>query len=217
VTIALTLDRPALVRRSRRLNYATMAYNSLEGILSIGAGVLAGSIALVGFGIDSLIELTAGVAALWRLRADADAVRRERTERLTLRVIGLCFLALAVYVGADAIRALAAGSAPERSRIGIVIAGASLLVMPFLARAKRSIALQLRSGALAAEAKQTLICTWLSAILLGGLLLNATLGWWWADPLAALAMVPLIGWEGVEGLRGRSACGDDCRPATGAA
>jgi divalent metal cation (Fe/Co/Zn/Cd) transporter len=206
-----------LVRRSRRLNYATMAYNSLEGVLSIAAGVLAGSIALVGFGIDSLIELTAGVAALWRLHVDADTDRRERTERLTLRVIGLCFLALALYVGADAVRALAARIAPEQSRLGIVIACASLLVMPFLARAKRSIAMQLESGALAAEAKQTLVCTWLSAILLGGLLLNAMLGWWWADPAAALAMVPLIGWEGVEGLRGRSACGDDCRPVSGAA
>src|ERR1044071_1455293 len=140
VTTALTLDRPSLVRRSRRLNYATIAYNSLEGILSVAAGVLAGSIALVGFGIDSLIELTAGVAALWRLHVDADTVRRERTERLTLRVIGLCFLALALHIGADAIQALAARNAPERSRIGIVIAGASLLVMPFLARAKRSIA-----------------------------------------------------------------------------
>jgi divalent metal cation (Fe/Co/Zn/Cd) transporter len=207
-----TLDRPALVRRSRRLNYATMAYNSLEGILSITAGLLAGSIALIGFGIDSLIELTAGAAALWRLHADVDPIRRERAERLTLRLIGLCFIALAVYIGADAIHALAARTAPERSWMGIIIAAASLVVMPFLARAKGAIAMQLRSGALAAEAKQTLICTYLSAILLGGLVLNALLGWWWADPAAALAMVPLISWEGVEGLRGRSACGDDCAP-----
>ena len=194
-----------------------MAYNSLEGILSITAGLLAGSIALVGFGIDSLIELTAGAAALWRLHADVDPIRRERAERLTLRLIGLCFIALAVYIGADAIHALTARTAPERSWIGIIIAAASLVVMPFLARAKGAIAMQLRSGALAAEAKQTLICTYLSAILLGGLVLNALLGWWWADPAAALAMVPLIGWEGVEGLRGRSACGDDCAPAATAA
>ena len=217
MTTILTLDRPALVRRSQRLNYATMAYNSLEGILSITAGLLAGSIALVGFGIDSLIELTAGAAALWRLRADVDPVRRERAERLTLRLIGLCFLALAVYIGADAIHALSARSSPERSWLGIIIASASLLIMPFLARAKGSIAMQLRSGALAAEAKQTMICTYLSAILLGGLVLNALLGWWWADPAAALAMVPLITWEGIEGLRGRSACSDDCGPLSGAA
>jgi divalent metal cation (Fe/Co/Zn/Cd) transporter len=212
---SLDVDRPILVRRSQRLNYATIAYNSVEGILSIMAGLLAGSIALVGFGIDSLIELTAGGAALWRLRADADPVRRERAERLTLRLIGLCFLALAAYVGVDAIHALIAHSAPERSVVGIVIAAASLVVMPFLARAKGSIARQLHSGALAAEAKQTFICTYLSAILLAGLVLNAVLGWWWADPVAALTMVPLISWEGIEGLRGRSACGDDCAPTSG--
>jgi len=213
----LTLDRPGLVRRSQRLNYATMAYNSLEGVLSVAAGLLAGSIALVGFGIDSLIELTAGGAALWRLHADADSIRRERTERLTLRLIGFCFVALAVYIGADAIYALAAHRAPEPSWLGILIAGASLVVMPFLARAKGSIAMQLRSGALVAEAKQTLICTYLSAILLGGLVLNALFGWWWADPAAALAMVPFISWEGVEGLRGRSACEADCDPVAGSA
>jgi len=187
-----------------------MAYNSLEGILSVTAGLLAGSIALVGFGIDSLIELTAGAAALWRLRADPDPIRRERAERLTIRLIGVCFLALAIYIGADAIHALAAHKAPERSWLGIIVATASLVIMPFLARAKGAIATQLRSGALAAEAKQTLICTYLSAILLGGLLLNALLGWWWADPAAALAMAPFITWEGIEGLRGRSDCGDDC-------
>src|SRR5512140_2981315 len=209
---SLTLDRPVLVRRSRRLNYATIAYNCAEGILSVIAGLLSGSIALVGFGIDSLIELTAGGAALWRRGADADPVQRERAERLTLRLIGLCFLALAVYVGVDAIEALVVHAAPRRSVVGIVIACASLVVMPFLARAKGSIALQLHSGALAAEAKQTMICTYLSAILLGGLVLNAVLGWWWADPVAALIMVPLIGWEGIEGIRGRSACGDGCEP-----
>ncbi|MFN2399508.1 MAG: cation diffusion facilitator family transporter [Gemmatimonadaceae bacterium] len=217
MTTTFASDRPALVRRSQRLNYATMAYNSLEGIVSVTAGLLAGSIALVGFGFDSLIELTAGTAALWRLRADADPIRRERIERLTLRLIGLSFLALAVWIGADAIHALAAHTAPEPSGVGIIIAGASLVIMPFLARAKGSIAMQLHSGALAAEAKQTLICTYLSAILLGGLVLNALLGWWWADPAAALAMVPLISWEGVEGLRGRSTCGDDCAPLSGAA
>jgi divalent metal cation (Fe/Co/Zn/Cd) transporter len=213
----IPLDRPALVRRSQHLNYATMAYNSLEGILSVTAGLLAGSIALVGFGVDSLIELTAGCAALWRLRADVDPAHRERVERLTLRVIGFCFIALAIYVGTEAVRTLLARAAPERSWPGITIAIASLVTMPFLARAKRAIAMQLRSGALVAEAKQTLICTYLSAILLVGLVLNALLGWWWTDPLAALAMTPLVAWEGVEGLRGRSACADDCEPLSGSA
>jgi divalent metal cation (Fe/Co/Zn/Cd) transporter len=210
MTAALLPNRPALVQRSRRLNYATLAYNSLEGVLSISAGVLAGSIALVGFGADSLIELTAGAAALWRLSADLNRGRRERVDQQTLRVIGLCFLALAAYVSLEAIRALVGRTAPEQSSVGIGLAAASLLVMPFLARAKRSVALQLGSGALVAEAKQTLICTYLSAILLVGLALNALWGWWWADPVAGLAMVPLIAWEGLEGVRGRSACGKDC-------
>jgi divalent metal cation (Fe/Co/Zn/Cd) transporter len=217
MTAALPANRLALVRRSRLLNYATLGYNSLEGVLSIGAGLLAGSIVLVGFGIDSLIELTAGVTALWRLRADLNPARRERAERLALRLIGFCFLALAVYVSFEAIRALADRSAPEQSELGIGIAAASLLVMPFLARAKGAVAVQLRSGALAAEAKQTLICTYLSAILLVGLALNAVWGWWWADPVAGLAMVPLIAWEGIEGVRGRSACTDDCHPVSGVA
>jgi divalent metal cation (Fe/Co/Zn/Cd) transporter len=211
MTAALLPNRPALIQRSRRLNYATLTYNSLEGVLSIGAGLLAGSILLVGFGTDSLIELTAGAAALWRLSADLNPARRERVEQQTLRLIGLCFLALAVYVSLEAFRALVGRTAPEQSPLGIGIAVASLLVMPFLARAKRIVAEQLGSGALAAEAKQTLICTYLSAILLVGLALNTLWGWWWADPVAGLAMVPLIAWEGLEGIRGRSACGEDCQ------
>lgn len=217
MTVGLLPNRPALIQRSRRLNYATLAYNSLEGVLSIGAGLLAGSIVLVGFGTDSLIELTAGAAALWRLSADLNPARRERVEQQTLRLIGLCFLALAVYVSLEAFGALVGRTAPEQSPLGIGIAVASLLVMPFLARAKRIIAVQLDSGALAAEAKQTLICTYLSAILLVGLVLNALWGWWWADPVAGLAMVPLIAWEGLEGVRGRSSCGEECRSGPGVA
>ena len=217
MTAALPANRLALLRRSRRLNYATLGYNSLEGVLSIGAGLLAGSIVLVGFGADSFIELTAGVAALWRLQADLNPARRERAERQTLRIIGVCFLALAAYVSFEAIRALASRAAPDESQLGIGIAAASLIVMPFLARAKRAVAFQLRSGALAAEAKQTLICTYLSAILLMGLGLNALWGWWWADPVAGLAMVPLIAHEGIEGIGGRSACADDCSPMSGVA
>jgi len=217
MTAALLPNRPALVQHSRRLNYATLMYNSLEGVLSIGAGLLAGSIALVGFGTDSLIELTAGAAALWCLSADLNQGRRERVEQQTLRLIGLCFLALAGYVSLEAIQALVDRTAPEQSALGIGIAAASLLVMPFLARAKRAVALQLGSGALAAEAKQTLICTYLSAILLVGLAVNALWGWWWADPVAGLSMVPLIVWEGLEGVRGRSACGGDCCSGPGVA
>jgi divalent metal cation (Fe/Co/Zn/Cd) transporter len=198
--------RPLLVRRGLRLTYATLAYNSLEGIVAVGAGLVAGSIALIGFGVDSIIELTASVAAVWRLRADRDAARRERVEQRSLRVIGACFLALAGYVTYEATQALARHEAPVASPIGIALAALSLLVMPLLARAKRRIALRLGSGALAAEATQTAVCTYLSAILLTGLVLNAEVGWWWADPVAALGMVPLIVREGIEGVRGRSAC-----------
>jgi divalent metal cation (Fe/Co/Zn/Cd) transporter len=201
------LSRPALVRRGLWLNYATLGYNSLEGVVAIVAGLLAGSVALVGFGIDSVIELGAGLTALWRLRADWDEGRRERVERITLRAVGVSFLALAAYVAWDAASALLAREAPSESTSGIVVAALSLVVMPLLARAKRRVALAMGSGALAAEAQQTSLCAYLSAILLGGLLLNALLGWWWADPVAALGMVPIIAREGVEGVRGRSACG----------
>jgi divalent metal cation (Fe/Co/Zn/Cd) transporter len=193
------------------LTWATLLYNSLEAFLSIGAGLLAGSVALVGFGVDSVIELTASVAGLWRLHADVDPLARARIERHTVRLIGFCFLALAVYVAYDALRALIGRRAPEESLIGIVVATASLAVMPLLARAKRRVAFRLASGALAAEAKQTQICAYLSAILLAGLALNATLGWWWADPIAGLVMVPLIAWEGGQAVRGRTVCCDECR------
>lgn len=189
-----------LVRRGNRLTWATLGYNSLEAVLSVGAGIAAGSVALIGFGVDSVIELSSSAAALWRLRADAAPVDRERAERHALRFIGVCFLLLAAYVLVDALQTLFTRAAPEESPLGIAIAIGSLIVMPLLARAKRRVAAALESGALRAEARQTELCTWLSAILLTGLLLNATVGWWWADPVAALAMVPLIGREGIEAL-----------------
>jgi divalent metal cation (Fe/Co/Zn/Cd) transporter len=205
----MSTERRALVRRGLTLNYVTLVYNSLEGVLSLGAGIVAGSIALVGFGADSVIELAASVAALWRLRADLDEERRERVEILSHRFIGVSFLALALYVGYSAIASLLRGAAPQRSLLGVGIALASLIVMPALARAKRRVAARLTSGALAAEAKQTMICAYLSAILLAGLGLRALAGWWWADPLAGLAMVPFMVWEGIEGVRGRCACGNE--------
>jgi divalent metal cation (Fe/Co/Zn/Cd) transporter len=203
-------SRQILVRRGLALNYLTLGYNSLEGLIAIGAGLVAGSIALVGFGLDSLIEVSASVAALWRLYQDRDERHRDQAEKVALRVIGVLFLALAVYVAADAGRALYQRRAPDESLVGIVLAALSLVVMPLLALAKRSVAFAIGSGALVAEAQQTVLCTYLSAILLAGLILNATFGWWWADPVAALAMVPIIGKEGVEALRGRSACCDRC-------
>lgn len=201
-------DRGRLVRRGLALSYATALYNSLEGLIAIGAGVVAGSVALVGFGVDSAIELSASTAAIWRLRADLDAEQREQSERRTLRIVGALFLALALYVAVDAARTLMLREAPRESVVGIALAALSLVVMPLLARAKRRVAVAMGSAALVAESRQTLICTYLSGILLGGLLLNAVAGWWWADPVAALAMVPFIAHEGLEVLRGRDACGD---------
>ncbi len=199
----------ALVRRGRRLEYLTLAWNSLEALLSIVAGLLAGSIALVGFGFDSVIEVSSGAVLLWRLRAGAEA---ERREQIALRLVGGCFLALAVYVAWEAIASLVRREAPGESYVGIGVAAASLIAMPLLARAKRRVARGLNSGAMQADSRQTDICAYLSAILLGGLLLNALLGWWWADPVAALIMVPLIAKEGVEGVRGKTCC-DVCHPA----
>jgi len=209
-TILAGTERRSTVRRGQRLSWVTLGYNSLEGIIAVGAGLLAGSIALVGFGVDSLIEVTASVAALWRLNSDVDPIERERAELVTLRIVGVLFIALGAYVTWDAANALLKREAPEESNVGIALALASLVVMPLLARAKRKVAVALNSRALRSEAQQTQLCTYLSAILLGGLALNAVFGWWWADPVAALVMVPIIGKEGIEALRGHDCCEDGC-------
>jgi divalent metal cation (Fe/Co/Zn/Cd) transporter len=199
-------DRSILAARGRRLEYFTIGWNSLEGLIAVGAGALAGSVSLVGFGVDSFIEVASGSALLWRMFIDADAHRREHHERTTLRLVGGCFLALAGYVTFEAIRDLAARSAPEHSLPGILLACVSLVVMPILSRAKRRVGRAMGSAAMHADAKQTEFCTYLSAILLGGLLLNMFWGIWWADPVAALVMVPIIIKEGIDGLRGDVCC-----------
>jgi len=196
----------AAARRGRRLEYFTIAWNSAEAIASLAAGLLAGSIVLVGFGLDSVIEVSSGAVLLWRLHAESDPHRRERAEHRALRLVGACFLVLAAYVAFDAIRGLVQREVPQPSLFGIGVAIASLIAMPLLARAKRQVARQLNSGAMHADSRQTDFCFYLSAILLAGLVLNGLLGWWWADPVAALAMVPLIAREGVEGLRGERCC-----------
>jgi Predicted Co/Zn/Cd cation transporters len=195
------LDRAALVRRGIWLSYATIGYNSLEAIGSLIAGLLAGSVALVGFGVDSVIEVMASIAAQWRLRSDLDPVRREGVELWTRRIVAVCFLALAVYVLADAASTLWKREAPDRSLFGIVVLALSVIVMPVLARSKKRVARAMRSGALEAEAAQTSLCAYLSVIGLAGVALNALFGWWWADPVAALIMVPIIAAEGWEGVR----------------
>ena len=198
--------REGLVRRGILLSYATIAYNSLEAAGSLIAGIIAGSVALVGFGFDSIIEVTASLAAQWRLRSDLEVDRRERAELLTMRIVGACFICLAIYILFDAGTTLWQARAPDRSPFGIAILALSVVVMPILASNKKSVARGLASGALAAEAKQTSLCAYLSVIGLVGVGLNASIGWWWADPVAALIMVPIIAQEGVEGLRARECC-----------
>ena len=201
-------DRAALVARGRRLEYLTIAWNAFEAIVALVSGLVAGSVALVGFGLDSVIETVSAGVLVWRFGADEDVERRERAERTARRLVGICFLLLAAYVAAESIRALWTRVQPERSVPGILIAIAAVIVMPLLGRAKRRVAAQLDSGALHADSRQADFCAWLSAILLVGLLLNSFLGWWWSDPVAALVMVPIIAREGVQGLRGEECnCG----------
>ncbi len=216
--------RQLAIQRGRRLEYLTVGWNSLEALAAIAAGLFAGSIALVGFGLDSVIETASGAALLWRLSHanEQSLAARERAEKIALRIVGASFLALSAYVLAEALLDLWNREAPERSTPGIIIAALSLIVMPLLARAKRRVARSINSKALHADSRQTDLCAYLSAILLAGLGLNAVLGWWWADPVAGLIMVPVIAREGIEALRGEpcgchdtlevapSACDSDC-------
>lgn len=205
----LRKDRKWLSQKGRRLEYFTIGWNLFEGLVAVSAGAFAGSISLVGFGVDSFIEVTSGATLLWRMAVDSDERTRERNEKISLQIVGTCFLALAAYIGYESISDLVNRKAPEHSIPGIILACVSLLVMPVLSRAKKDVGKKLQSAAMAADAKQTDFCVYLSAILLLGLLLNATLGWWWADPAAALIMVPIIAKEGVEDVRGK-ACDDCC-------
>jgi divalent metal cation (Fe/Co/Zn/Cd) transporter len=202
-------ERSRLVEPGQRLEYFTILWNSLEALAALISGFIAGSVALVGFGLDSLIEVTSGAALLWRLRQDANILRRERAEKLTLRIVGSCFLMLSAYIAYDSLDSLLRREVPARSLPGVAIAVASLIAMPLLSRAKRRVGVALRSAAMAADARQTDFCTYLSGILLGGLLLNAVLGLWWADPVAGLVMVPIIAKEGIAGWQGKASC-DNC-------
>ena len=207
--LEVPINRQAVAQRGKRVEYFTIAWNSLEGIVAIIAGAIAGSISLVGFGIDSFIEVTSGATLLWRMSVDADVESRERNEQRSMRIVGVCFIALAVYIGFESARDLINRHAPEHSFTGIILACVSLVVMPFLSRAKKNIGNELGSTAMHADAKQTDFCVYLSAILLAGLVLNAALGWWWADPVAALVMVPIIAKEGFDAVNGKT-CSDSC-------
>jgi divalent metal cation (Fe/Co/Zn/Cd) transporter len=202
-----TSSRSSAAKRGRRLEYFTILWNSIEGLVAVIAGALAGSISLIGFGADSFIEVTSASTLLWRIAVDKYESKRERNERLALRVVGACFIALAIYVVTESIRTIVSRRAPEHSLIGIAVAIASLIALPLLSRAKRRVAAELGSAAMKADSRQTDFCAYLSAILLIGLASNWLLGWWWADPVAALVMAPIIAHEGIESLRGR-ACAD---------
>jgi divalent metal cation (Fe/Co/Zn/Cd) transporter len=199
-------DRDSIARRGRRLEYFTLIWNVAEGLLAVLAGAMAGSNSLMAFGIDSFIEVTSGSALLWRLSADSDDQHRQEREVLSQRIVGVCFLGLSVYVTSEAVMSLIHREGPERSILGISVAVAALIAMPILARAKRRVSVQLGSAAMAADATQTQFCMYLSAILLGGLFLNAAFGLWWADPVAALLMLPIIVKEGIEGIQGKTRC-----------
>ena len=202
------LDQPALIedfdrvlqtRAGRRVEYLSLAWTSLEAIIGVGAGIVAGSVALIAFGADSIIEIASSCVLLWWL-AEGSMDR----DRVAHRLVGGCFFALAVYIAADASMDLLKGEAPRATYFGIIYAAACVIVMPVLARAKRRVAAQLNSQALHADSHQSDICAYLSLILLLGLALNAVLDWWWSDPVAALCMLPIIIREGIAGLRGET-------------
>jgi len=188
---------------------ATMAYNVIEAVVALWSGAAAESIALVGFGLDSVIECVAAGALLWRLRVGArgaDAEALEQAERRVHRLVGVTFLLLALYVSGEAAWTLWTKAAPAPSTIGIILAVASLVIMPLVAWGKLRAAREIVSHALQAEAKETLACSYLSFTLLLGLTANAAAGWWWADPVSALVMVPWLVKEGREGLSGEECC-----------
>jgi len=193
------VSRADSLRRGRVLEYLTLAWNLVEAVVAVGSGILAGSTALVGFGVDSVIESFSGAVLLWRLREGDGG---EGREEIAIRMVGISFLLLAAWVAWDALSSLLNREAPEESLIGIGLAALSLIVMPVLARAKRKVAVDLGSRALEADSRQTDLCAYLSAILLAGLGLNALFGWWWADPVAGLVMVPIIVREGYNSLKG---------------
>ena len=203
MTAALSPDRQAVLRRRVRLLVAaTITYNVVEAVVALTAGTIASSVALIGFGLDSVIEVSSAAAVAWQF-AGSDPQRRERT---ALRVIGWSFFVLAAYVTVEAVRALLGAAEAERSVVGIVLVALSVVIMPLLSRAQRRAGRELGSASAVADSKQTLLCAYLSAAVLVGLVLNAVLGWWWADPVAALVLAVLAVREGRAAWRGDLCC-----------
>ena len=192
------VNRDDAVRRAVVLNRFSIAYNATESVVALAAGFAAGSVSLIGFGLDSVIEISASGILAWRLMAEKRSGCTQATDRRATRLIALSFFALAGYVGFESIERLLSGEEPETSVIGIVLTSLSLVIMPFLARAKRRVAPALGSRAQEAEANQTWLCSCMSAVVLFGLVVHAVLGWWWADPAAGIGIAALAG---VEGLR----------------
>lgn len=200
---APTADRRSLLsRRVRLLVGATITYNVVEAVVAISAGTIASSTALIGFGLDSVIEVASATAVAWQF-SGADPEARERT---ALKAIALSFFALAAYVTVESVRALLNAEPADHSTVGIVLAAVSLLVMPFLSYAQRRAGRELGSASAVADSKQTLLCTYLSGVLLVGLLLNSLFGWWWADPIVALTIAAVAIREGREAWRGEHCC-----------
>ncbi|MGH3859063.1 cation transporter [Actinokineospora sp.] len=200
---ATTVERQqVLTRRVRLLVAATISYNIVEAIIAITAGTIASSTALIGFGLDSVIEVASATALAWQFAAKDHKTR----ERATLRIIAVSFFVLAAYVTVESIRALLGAEAADHSPVGIALAAASLVIMPALSYAQRRTGRELGSVTAVADSKQTLLCTYLSAVLLVGLVLNSTLDWWWADPLAALTIAAVAAREGLEAWRGKHCC-----------
>ncbi|MFE5480945.1 cation transporter [Streptomyces sp. NPDC056527] len=208
--------RDALAKRIRLLVAATITYNVVEAVVAITAGTIASSTALIGFGLDSIIEVSSAAAVAWQFSARDHAVREAR-EKTTLRIIAVSFFALATYVAFDALRALAGTGEADPSVPGIVIAALSLAIMPFLSAAQRRAGRELGSASAVADSKQTLLCTYLSAVLLVGLVLNATLGWSWADPIAALVIAAIAVKEGRDAWQGKGCCAPTAHAHTPAA
>ncbi|AOP51271.1 cation transporter [Streptomyces lydicus] len=199
-------DRQAvLARRIRLLVAATISYNLIEATVALTAGTVASSTALIGFGLDSVVEVSSAAAVAWQFSASEPAVREAR-EKTTLRIIAVSFFALAAYVTVESARTLAGAGEADRSLPGVVLAAVSLAVMPFLSAAQRRAGKELGSASAVADSKQTLLCTYLSAVLLLGLVVNATLGWSWADPVAALVIAAVAVKEGREAWRGDHCC-----------
>lgn len=203
-TQPIGLSRPEAVRRARLYNNATLGWNVIEGVVAVAAGIAASSVSLIGFGLDSGVEVSTSLVLMWRLAQERRSGCMAEHDRRATRGIALCFAALAVYVGYEAVAQIATREPPDVSVVGIVLAAVSVVAMPILARAKKRLGPVLGSQAVVSESRQTELCAWLSGVVLVGLGLNAVLGWWWADPIAALLLAGVAGYEAVRTWKAES-------------